>query len=116
MPGTYGRSSMQQAIDLTNVLFCAPVSGTDVVVEPNQQIIRVTIPGSSVGNLVMPAAELTAGMIFQIIALNTGGGAVKVEASDGSTDLVGDNLTAAADKVVLISDGFGYNLLLDVTT
>ncbi len=96
------------------VVYVAPTAAEGVVITPDQQVIRITIPASGTGTITMPPEIEAAGRLYSFTVASDLGGEVKIQDSAG-TDLVGDNLGAATDCVLLYCDGFKYFLLVDVT-
>lgn len=80
--------------------------------------INVTTPASGTGTVALPAAYLWKNRIVTLVALNTGGGEVTVASNGGDRTAlsVGDNLSAAADYVTLLSTGERLIVLAEVTT
>lgn len=80
--------------------------------------VNVTTPASGTGTITCPPAHLWKNKIVTFVTLNTGGGEVTIasDAGDRTALSVGDNVSAAADYVTLLSTGERLIVLAEVTT
>ena len=112
----FSKASFESLIGEAHVLNASPTEALAVTVLPNQQVIRVTTPASSIGNLVMPSVEEAAGRMYAVRCVSDGTGDVHIIEPQGSSDIVGDDISAAGDYVVMYCDGYNYYVLAEVTT
>ena len=93
----------------------APAASETYAATDIDRVFLVTTPDSGVGTIKLLPPSHYAGEMLTFKALNTGGGEVKITDAAG-TDVVGDNLSAVNDYVLLFSDGIQFWLIKEVTT
>jgi hypothetical protein len=95
-----------------------PVAVTDLTkkLRPDQDLLIVTTIAALTTGVVLPSAIEAAGRHMAIRLQGGGGGTLTVYDSDGTTDVVGANLTAAADYALMYSDGYSWHCLKELTT
>lgn len=94
----------------------APAASATENVGAQYTRVRVTTPASGTGVVNLPAPSLVPGRWISLEAVNTGGGEVKVTNGDGTTDAVGDNLSAVSDYALMYSTGYQWVAVKEVTT
>lgn len=113
--GGFNSAGKYNFLEQTTVEFVAPAATETEELTDRVRVAKITTPASGVGNVKLPHADEVAGRIIVLDCIVAGGGEVKV-VNQAGTDEVGDNLSAAGDKVILYSDGAAYEVLLDRTT
>ena len=115
MPGQFAKAAVEGLIAKRTVRHVSPTASAGVTLDATDQVIRVTTPASSVGIITMSPTPMCGGKFYSFYVDSDGGGEVQI-VSANAVDLVGDNLGAAADKVLLYCDGMSWFLLFDTTS
>jgi len=96
--------------------YLAPADTETADIDVTATIVKVTVPGSGTGKVKMPHARDIAGRIITIMENSGGGGGGAIQVvNQAGTDIVGDNIAAADDRVAVYSDGLHLYVIADVT-